>query len=151
MNCPVCDAPDVKIIEDYFECSYCGSTLPHNMSICPSCQSPNPLEAEACEVCGEPLTLFSQVIIRHANADSGPYRLRQAREQAARIKESEERASQQRLHDLEETDRRRIQAALEAERARRKEQSQLMKISAAIVILFLLLILFLALRSALGL
>ncbi len=150
MNCPVCGAPDVKIIDDYFECSYCSRKLPHNMSICPSCRNPNPLESETCAVCGEPLTLFSQVMIRHTKADTGPYRLHQAREQAARIKESEERASQQRFHDLEEVDRRRIQTAVEAQRARRKEQNQLLKISVMIVILFVLVILILTIRSTLG-
>ncbi len=88
--------------------------------------------------------------MRHAESDSGPYRLRQARQQAARLKESEERASQQRIHDLEDVDRKRIQAVIEAESARSKEQSQLLKISLAIIVLFALITLVLTIRSALG-
>jgi hypothetical protein len=148
MNCPVCNAPDVIIKNELFECPYCGSIQPHNMLICPSCREPNPPESEECLACGEPLTLISQVMMRHSNLDSGPYRLRQAREQAARIKEIEEHESQKRIHDLEETDRKRIQAAREAEMARRKEQSQLLKITFVIILIFLLAILILTVRSA---
>ena len=99
-------------------------------------------------VCGEPLTLVSQVIIRHSDLDMGPYRLRQAREQAARIKQSEERASQQRIHDLEEVDRERIQDALDAEMDRRKVQTQLLMIALAIIIVFFLVIIILSIQSA---
>ena len=148
MNCPVCDAPDAKIAQGNFECAYCGSILPHNILICPSCRNPNPLESDNCAACGEPLTLVSQVMIRHTDREAGPYRLRQAREQAARIKESEERASQIRIHDLEESDRRRIQAARNAEIERKKEQATLFKITFVIVLIFLLTVLILTIRSA---
>jgi len=94
------------------------------------------------------LTLVSQVMMRHSDLDSGPYRLRQAREQAARIKESEEHSSQQRIRDLQEVDRKRIQAVREAEMARRKEQSQLLKITFAVIATFILVVLILTIRSA---
>ncbi len=148
MNCPVCSAPNVKIINDIFECTYCGSIQPHNMLICPSCREPNLPESEECIACGEPLTLVSQVMLRHSDLDAGPYRLRQVREQAARIKESEEHSSQLRIHELEEVDRKRIQAAREAEMARRKEQSQLLKITFAVIAAFILFVLILTIRSA---
>jgi hypothetical protein len=148
MNCPVCSAPNVKITDEFFECAYCGSIQRHDLLICPSCREPNPPESEECSVCGEPLTLVSQVMMRHSDLDSGPYRLRQAREQAARIKESEERSSQQRIHDLEEEDRKRIQAAREAEMARQKEQSQLFKFTCAFIAILFLVILILTIRSA---
>jgi hypothetical protein len=150
MNCPVCSAPNVKITNEVFECAYCGSIQPHNMLICPSCREPNQPESEECISCGEPLTLVSQVMMRHSDLDSGPYRLRQAREQAARIKESEERSSQQRIRDLEEVDQKRIQAAREAEMARRKEQSRLLIITFAIIATFILVVLILTIRSALA-
>jgi len=148
MNCPVCSAPNVQITNEFFECAYCGSIQPHNLLFCPSCREPNPPESEECIACGEPLTLVSQVMMRHSNLDSGPYRLRQAREQAARIKESEERSSQQRIRDLEAVDRKRIQAAREAEMARRKEQSQLLKIAFVVIASLILFVLILILRSA---
>lgn len=150
MNCPVCNAPDVKIVKENFECAYCGTILPHNMLICPSCRNPNPLDSDNCTACGEPLTLVSQVMIRHTDRDAGPYRLRQAREQAARIKESEERASELRFRELEEVDRRRIQAVRNAELERKKEQVTLLKIFIVIIIIFLLAILILSIRSAIG-
>ncbi len=148
MNCPVCSAPNVQIKNEFFECAYCGSIQPHNMLICPSCHEPNSPESEECIACGEPLTLVSQVMMRHSDLDSGPYRLRQAREQAARIKESEEHSSQQRIRDLQEVDRKRIQAVREAEMARRKEQSQLLKITFAVIATFILVVLILTIRSA---
>jgi hypothetical protein len=148
MNCPVCDAPDVKIVDDHFECDYCSSIMPHNLLVCPSCRNPNPIDSENCTVCGEPLTLVSQVIIRHTELDLGPYRLRQAREQAAQIQESGERASQQRLRDLQEADSKRIQAAREAEMIRRKEQIRLMQFALGIILVFILVVIILLIQSA---
>ena len=150
MRCPACDAPNPMIHESHFDCNFCGSIIPHDLVICPTCRHPNVPETENCGECGEPLTLFSQVMIRHGESDSGPYRLRQAREQASQIKARGDIASQQRMQEFKEIDRRRIQVASEAEIARRREQRLILRILVVVGVLFILAILVLSVRSMLS-
>lgn len=92
--------------------------------VCPSCSSANQYGVDACVQCGEPMSLFWQVLSRHANP-SQSLRLEQIRSQADKIKTEAFAASQERYAQFEDIDRRRLQAEREDKLARAAQDRQL--------------------------
>ena len=79
---------------------------------CPACGRSHAIGAETCSYCGEPLTSVARVLSA-PSAPRQPRWLQQNRQRANEVRQSEDRASEERYGSLLETDRRR----LEAERA----------------------------------
>lgn len=92
--------------------------------ICPACDTPNDYNADACSQCGEPMSLFWQVLSRHTNPTQS-LRLEQIRSQADKIKTEAMAASQERYAQFEEIDRKRLQAERAAQQARAEQDRQL--------------------------
>jgi hypothetical protein len=79
--------------------------------------------ADACPTCGEPVSLFGQVMSRHTDTRRSPLWLEQARGQAPGVRLEEEQASQRRYGVLQATDRRRLEAVeLAAQEQQRKDR-----------------------------
>ncbi len=141
-DCPTCTAPGLVVTsQNILACSYCGSSFQHDRITCPACRSLNTPEAENCARCGEPLTLISQVMLRHGGSGFDPLSLRQSRARAAELKERGEQASLLRMQNFLEQDRRREQAVAEAEAERSREQKQLFKLMVIVGSIFILLVL----------
>lgn len=117
--------------------------------ICPACNSPNDYNADACSACGEPMSLFWQVLSRHANP-SHSMRLEQIRSQADAIKTEAMAASQQRYAQFEEIDRKRLQAEREAHLARASQDRQLFLTVGVALIGFVLILILVALFLSAG-
>jgi hypothetical protein len=71
--------------------------------------------------------MFARVVTRHGSR-TNPLRLQQVRGQAAKLKESEAIASQQRMDVFLEADRRRELALLEAQEASKARDRQIVKL-----------------------
>ncbi len=108
--------------------------------ICPVCHSENPDDAHRCTYCGEPLTMFGQVISRHDGASS-PMRLFQARVQAPGLKEQGQRGSAERMGSLEAIDRKRMEAQREASERQAAKDRRILIISAGSFVVLLLVLL----------
>jgi hypothetical protein len=140
-NCPACTAPGlVDLSPNVLACPYCDSTFQHDLLTCPACRALNEPQAEYCEKCGEPLTLVSQVMLRHSGAGVEPLRLRQSRARAAELKERGEQASARRMHELQEIDRRREETVAKAEADRTRLQKKALSLAITIGFLFILFI-----------
>jgi predicted amidophosphoribosyltransferase len=101
-------------------CSYCRRTYPPDAPLCPACGWLHLLNAEACEHCGEPLSIPAQVLDR---ARARPRWLQRTRKQASQIRALEERASQERMERLRRLDQLRLdqdQLARQAEEEQRR-------------------------------
>jgi hypothetical protein len=126
-HCPECDSTKInwhtpEIIE-CGECSYRG--VEHPPMLCPACNTANNSDVDACYNCGEPMSLFWQVLSRHSNP-SQSLRLEQVRSQANKIKSEAFAASQERYSQFEDIDRRRLQAEREDQLARESQDRQLL-------------------------
>jgi hypothetical protein len=107
-------------------------------------------DADSCPKCGEPVSLFGQVMARHADSRRSPLWLEQARGQAQGVRLEEELASQKRFEILEETDRRRLEAVEREALAQQRKDRLILRwglaIGAGLALLFLALALFSLLR-----
>jgi hypothetical protein len=95
------------------------------MVLCPACGAVNLPDHESCAACGHSMTLVDQVLDRHMGART-PSFLASAREQAAGLKESEQRSSDARYQGFAEIDRRREVAQKAQEVDRRKSDRALL-------------------------
>jgi hypothetical protein len=106
--------------------------------------------ADSCPECGEPTSLFGQVMARHTDSRRSPLWLEQARGQARGVRLEEELASQKRFEALEETDRRRLDAVRQEELAQQRKDRLTLRwglaVGVALAVLFLGLALFSILR-----
>jgi len=73
---------------------------------CPVCGWQNPRRSEVCANCGEPLTMIGRVLTRQGTAGPPPW-LSRVRSRAGGLKEQEARASELRMEQLLDIDRRR--------------------------------------------
>lgn len=140
MNCPQCSTPGLEVADDgTIDCPNCGILQASRHKVCPACGHENIFNAENCIVCGEPLTIVSQIMIMQSDHNQ-PFRLKQVRSQASAIKEREERASQNRMEAFQEIDRRREQVLAEAQEAQKVYQrrvSTVMFIIAGLFVVFI--------------
>ena len=73
---------------------------------CPVCGWQNPRRSEVCANCGEPLTMIGRVLTRQGTVGP-PFWLGRVRSRAGDLKEQEARASELRMEQLRDVDRRR--------------------------------------------
>lgn len=125
-QCPDCSSTNIqKVSSEVIECQDCGyrgEEFP--LMLCPACKSANEFNADACVQCGEPMSLFWQVLSRHANPTQS-MRLEQIRSQADKIKTEAMAASHERYAQFEEIDRKRNQAERADQMARAEQDRQL--------------------------
>ena len=113
-ECPICS--EEKLVESgpsAYKCEHCRASIIDGKLVCSACGNHNPLEAAKCETCQEPLTIFSRVVSRHSKSTRS-WRLDQARDQANTLKAAEASASEVRMEDFLEIDRKRKAAEREA-------------------------------------
>ena len=79
------------------------------IGMCPACGRAHAVGAQTCTYCGEPLTSVARVLSA-PSAPRQPRWLQQNRQRATEVRQSEERASEERFGSLLETDRRRLEA-----------------------------------------
>ena len=107
LTCPACTAP--SLVSDRgggFHCDYCGVVWEVQPIRCPICGWQNPRRSEVCANCGEPLTMIGRVLTRQGTAGPPPW-LGRVRSRAGELKEQGARASEQRMEQLLDIDRRR--------------------------------------------
>jgi len=75
---------------------------------CPVCGWQNPRRSEVCSNCGEPLTMIARVLTRQGTVGP-PFWLGRVRSRAGELKEQGARASELRMEQLLDIDRRRQQ------------------------------------------
>lgn len=124
--CPDCSSHSLRWLSTEIvecqDCGYRGEEFP--LMVCPACESTADHGADACSKCGEPMSLFWQVLSRHANpTQSMP--LEQMRSQADKIKAAAMAASQERFAKFVDIDRRRLQAERAAQLERAAQDRQL--------------------------
>ena len=113
-ECPICS--EEKLVESgpsAYKCQHCRASIIKGKLVCSACGKHNPLEAAKCETCQEPLSIFSRVVSRHSKSTRS-WRLDQARDQANILKAAEAHASDARMEDFLEIDRKRKAAESEA-------------------------------------
>jgi hypothetical protein len=109
-QCPSCGETALEITSPRGgDCSRCGAQFRDGQRICPACNTPNPLDLETCQNCGEPLTIFGTVMARQ-NPHATPYRLEQMRGQAEGIKARSNQEAELRMTQFREIDQRRLDA-----------------------------------------
>jgi hypothetical protein len=106
-------------------------------------------ESDACPKCGEPVSLFGQVMARHVDSRRSPLWLEQARGHARGVRLEEERASQKRFEALQETDRLRLEAVEQEELAQQRKDRLTLRWGLAVAVGLVLVFLGLALFSIL--
>lgn len=136
--CPACTAPGLTIMQKgELKCGYCGSTFRGIPLICPSCSWINNIEAEDCPECGEPLTVFAQVIHRRDTAGEPQWR-RRVQSQLGEMRSAEDRASQIRLQAFQEIDQSREKAVAE-QKAQQSKADRTLYTLVAIIGIFVIL------------
>jgi hypothetical protein len=126
-ECPICS--EEKLVESgpsAYSCQHCRASIIDGKLVCPACGKHNPLEAAKCEICQEPLTIFSRVVSRHSKSTRS-WRLDQAREQANTLKAAEAHASESRMEPFLEIDRKRKAAEREAALIQEEADHQLFR------------------------
>jgi len=113
-ECPICSEKKlVEIGQSSYRCQHCRASIIDGELVCSACGKHNLLGAVKCESCQEPLTIFSRVVSRHTPS-SRIWRLDQARHQANSLKATEAQASEARMEDFLEIDRKRKTGEREA-------------------------------------
>lgn len=140
MPTPICPSCSASLLlpatGEELICSGCSTEL----LLCRSCRKPNLAEADSCANCGEPLSVFSQVLDRQLPGSRARF-LEQARSLAPELKDREAQASAGRMAQLMDIDRQRIEAAQLAVREQQLKEQRLLKIGLATAALFILAIL----------
>jgi zinc-ribbon domain len=108
--------------------------------VCPVCGHENLEEAHRCTNCGEPLTMFGQVMSRH-DGGGASMRLNQSRVQASSLQEQGLKGSEARMGSLEAVDRRRLDAQREASDSQVKKDRLILTISAGAFVLLVIVLL----------
>ncbi len=103
---------------------------------CPKCGAVNAADAEVCVRCREPLTPISAVLSRHERGGSARW-LEQVRLTAGELKEKSAQASEERLSEFRELDRRREQGWAEADARQKAKDRRMILIVFAALLLFL--------------
>jgi len=139
--CPAC-----KVLNpaDARFCSRCGA---HLIRRCPSCNHENPLSAEYCANCGVALDIVTVLMMRLEDRE-GESASRRA-EEAAAVKEADQRYSEEIRRDLERREQERLAelAALRAESQRQQRIiSNVMIVAGVIVIIIVVVAVVLSLR-----
>ena len=138
--CLACTAPNLTLVrKGLLLCLYCGSSFSGLPLVCPSCGWINIDNLDRCPDCGEPLNVIAQVISRQDTA-GGPIWLQRVQSQANELKQTEERASQDRLQKLQMIDRKR-EEAVAREKAQRSKDDRLFSIILGAGVILLILIL----------
>ena len=107
LTCPACTAPGLLSEPGGgFQCEYCGTIWQVQPVRCLVCGWENSRRSEVCANCGEPLTMIARVLTRHGTAGP-PAWLGRVRSRAGELKEQGARASEQRMEQLLDIDRRR--------------------------------------------
>ena len=139
-TCPICS--EDKLIEigpSAFRCEHCSASIIDGELICAACGKQNPLGADKCESCQEPLSIFSRVISRHSSS-SRSWRLNQARHQANKLKAAESLASDARMEILLKIDQVRKAAERQARLAQQEADRRLFRYVGIAVGVFLLIL-----------
>ncbi len=126
-ECPICS--EEKLVESgpsSYKCQHCRASIIDGELVCSACGKHNPLDAAKCETCQEPLTIFSRVVSRHSKSTRS-WRLDQARAQANTLKAAEAHASEARMEDFLEIDRKRKTAEREAALIQEETDHQLFR------------------------
>lgn len=126
-ECPICS--EEKLVESgpsSYKCQHCRASIIDGELVCSACGKHNPLDAAKCETCQEPLTIFSRVVSRHSKSTRS-WRLDQARAQANTLKAAEAHASEARMEDFLEIDRKRKTAEREAALIQEETDRQLFR------------------------
>lgn len=126
-ECPICS--EEKLAESgpsAYKCQHCRASIINGKLVCSACGKHNPLEAAKCKTCQEPLTIFSRVVSRHSKSTRS-WRLDQARDQANVLKATEAHASEARMEDFLEIDRKRKAAEREAALLQEEADRQLFR------------------------
>lgn len=126
-ECPICS--EEMLVESgpsTYKCQHCRASIIDGKLVCSACGKHNPLDAAKCETCREPLTIFSRVISRHSKSTRS-WRLDQARDQANTLKAAEASASEARMENFIETDRKRKVAEREAALLQEEADRQLFR------------------------
>ena len=143
--CLACTAPGLELVEKgVLKCQYCGSSFRGLPLLCPSCGWINTIDAESCPDCGEPMNVVAQVITRQ-DPSASPAFLKRVQSQAENIKASEELASQNRFHKLQEIDRMREDSMAKYKVRRSQDDRFFLILIASGVIIIILIIAILAL------
>lgn len=125
--CPICSEEKlVEIERSVYRCQHCKASIIDGKLVCSACGKHNPLEANKCENCREPLTIFSRVVSRH-NPSTRTWRLDQARNTANELKAAEARSSEVRMGNFIEIDRKRKTAEREAALIQQEADRQLFR------------------------
>lgn len=126
-QCPSCGETALEITMPHGgDCSRCGAQFRDGQRICPACSTPNPLELETCQNCGEPLTILGTVLARQ-NPGATPQRLEQLRGQAESIKARGNQEAEIRMTQFREIDRRRIDAERSAQILQKEKDRLLLR------------------------
>lgn len=126
-ECPICSEEKlVEIGRSAYRCQHCRAGIIDGNLVCSACGKHNQLDAVKCEICREPLTIFSRVVSRHSTSTRS-WRLDQARDQANKLKATEARASEVRMEKFLEIDRKRKTAEREAATLQQKADRQLFR------------------------
>lgn len=138
-TCPACTSEiSVSGPLESTTCPYCGRESPGESVDCLACGHTNPAGADFCQQCEEPLSSVSRILSRHRRIGS-PEWLEKARSRANYIKQTEEKASQERLevfHRIEQ-ERAAAEAELVLEKRRQEKRIILITISlAAAIVVF---------------
>ncbi|TEU00067.1 MAG: hypothetical protein E3J30_03245 [Anaerolineales bacterium] len=126
-ECPICS--EEKLVESgpsSYKCQHCRASIIDGELVCSACGKHNPLDAAKCETCQEPLTIFSRVVSRHSKSTRS-WRLDQARAQANTLKAAEAHASEARMEDFLEIDRKCKTAEREAALIQEETDRQLFR------------------------
>ena len=107
---------------------------------CPSCGWDNPQGEEECGNCGEPLSIAARVLTRLGNLGP-PFWIRQLRSRVAELKQREALASEQRFEQLQDIDRRRMAAEVEAHMRQQVKDRQMMLILAFGIVVLIVVVL----------
>ncbi len=116
-------------------CSECGSRIVRD---CPACGADNWVLADHCVQCGRNMDLIDQMARRWQKTTQD--RLYEQRAAVVSLKEQEERASQARMAEFMETERRRQEALAQAQAAQRERERQLYLVGGLMVLAFVIII-----------
>jgi uncharacterized membrane protein YvbJ len=105
---------------DVRHCGQCGEPI---IRTCPACGRDNWILAEHCVQCGRNLDVIERIARRWQETTQQP--LEDHRAGVAAVKDREERASQERLAEFLEIERRRQEALAQARQVQRKQEQQI--------------------------
>jgi hypothetical protein len=137
--CPQCghyNEPGVRY------CSDCGTQIARE---CPACGAENWALADHCVQCGRSLDLIEHLARRWQQ--STEQRLFERRTAVTRLREEEERASEQRMAAILEAERIRQEAVALAQESQQRRDQQILGVAGVALVIFVLLIVALVLTS----